>query len=592
MTSRKLKIRFRRQVRNSKLQAKSLTTQAGEGFERNFVKRLGRLANVQRFVITWLLLLLLLIGGVIAQTRSLSNFYQTLTPTPGGVYDEGIVGDYTNASPVYATGSVDTSVSRLVFSSLFTYNQENQLVGDLASSWSVDSTGTVYTVYLKPNLKWQDGQPLTSADVLFTYNVIQSPDAQSPLSVNFQGVTIAAPKPSTVTFTLPNPLSAFPNSLTTGIIPKHLLANVPMDEMRSTNFNTLDPVGSGPFKFSAVEVNNPTTSTTEESIELTPSDNYYGGTPKLSEFVIRAFEDQTDLVNSFNRGELTAIAGLTSLPSNLKLTNVQTDTFPLTAAIMAFFKTSSGVLADVNVRQALVEAANQIAIMSSLGYPTIAVREPLLEGQLAWNPAYEQAGYNPTAAEQALTADGWIPGANGTRYKKGQPLSFTLSASNSGEYAADARLLQQQWQSVGVDVKLSLQDATDLQNTVSYHNYDALLYGISIGVDPDVFVYWDSSQADPRSPTRLNLSEWSNSTADDALEEGRTRSEPALRVIKYEPFLQAFQQDAPALGLYQPRFLYITNGKVFGLNEHTINSGTDRYENVQNWEIREIRVTK
>ena len=75
------------------------------------------------------------------------------------------------------------------------------------------------------------------------------------------------------------------------------------------------------------------------------------------------------------------------------------------------------------------------------------------------------------------------------------------------------------------------------------HNYDAVMTSISIGVDPDVFVYWDSAEADIRSTTRLNFSEFSNTTADESLQAGRTRLSPILRVIKYEPFLQAWQQD-------------------------------------------------
>jgi len=64
-----------------------------------------------------------------------------------------------------------------------------------------------------------------------------------------------------------------------------------------------------------------------------------------------------------------------------------------------------------------------------------------------------------------------------------------------------------------------------------------------------------------------------------------------LRAIKYKPFLQAWQQDAPALGLYQPRVLYLTNGEVAGLSDATLNTATDRLNNVQNWQIREARVT-
>jgi peptide/nickel transport system substrate-binding protein len=118
-------------------------------------------------------------------------------------------------------------------------------------------------------------------------------------------------------------------------------------------------------------------------------------------------------------------------------------------------------------------------------------------------------------------------------------------------------------------------------------DYDALLFGTSIGADPDVYVYWHSSQIDPNSPVRLNFSQYSSAGADAGLEAGRTRLDPALRAAKYQPFLQAWQTDAPALGLYQPRFLYLTRGPVYGLEEATINSDIGRFRNVHNWQVRE-----
>jgi peptide/nickel transport system substrate-binding protein len=287
------------------------------------------------------------------------------------------------------------------------------------------------------------------------------------------------------------------------------------------------------------------------------------------------------------------MAGLTSVPKAVKSDqDLRVYNLLLTAAVMTFFKTSEGVLSDVNVRQALVQATNDPAVIQNLGYPTLPVREPLLQGQLAYNPAYAQASYNPVAANALLAADGWVMQSNGIRYKAGKPLSFALYTENNSEYATVANELQKQWRAVGADVQVILQNNTEFEITLSYHSYDALLYGISIGKDPDVFVYWDSKYAGIGTGDRLNFSEYSSAAADDSLEEGRTRSNPALRVIKYEPFLQAWQTDAPAVGLYQPRFLYITHGEVFGLSQKPINADEDRFDNVQNWMIRQAQVSE
>src|SRR3990167_3631064 len=171
MIDRATRLRWRRHFRRRRRQAEDISVQADETLDKHFIRRLGRLVEVKRFVVGWLLLFVLLAGIVVFQTRALSSYYQELRPAKGGIYDEGIIGVFTNANPIYATGPVDSTVSRLVFSSLFKYSETNQLVGDLAQSWEVDSTGLNYTVKLKDSLFWHDGHPLTAQDVVFTYQL-------------------------------------------------------------------------------------------------------------------------------------------------------------------------------------------------------------------------------------------------------------------------------------------------------------------------------------------------------------------------------------------------------------------------------------
>lgn len=584
--------RLRQRIRRSARKAEKLSVQSERGIDAYLFRRLNRLAPVRRFVTGWLLLMVLLIAGLVTQNILLSGYYQKVEPVSGGIYKEGIVGSFTNANPLYATSEVDTAVSRLIFAGLFTYNDHGRLVGDLASSYSVDARGTTYTVKLKRHLTWQDGKPLTSADVLFTYHTIQNPDVQSPLQTSWQGINITAPDSQTVTFKLPAPLASFIYGLTTGIVPEHVLASVPAVDMRSADFNTMHPVGAGPFMWREIQVTSNDPTTAEEQIALLPFNHYQGGAPKLEEFVIQAYANPDQLTNDFDNKQLTAAAGLSSVPANLRNDHsVQQNNFLLRAANMIFFKTSSGVLADQKVRSALIQASNVPAIIAQLGYPTLPVQEPLLKGQVAYDPSLVQPSFNLKAAQATLTSDGW-QAAKGTRSKNGTPLAFTLTAADTSEDRLVTAALQKQWRAAGVDAQVQLQDPTEFQTTLTTHGYDALLYGISIGVDPDVFVYWHSSQADIRSPQRLNFSEYKNSKADLSLEAGRTRLDPQLRAVKYKPFLEAWQQDAPALGLYQPRVLYLTNGPVSGLTDFPLVSPADRYANVQNWEIRQAKVTQ
>jgi ABC-type transport system substrate-binding protein len=295
-------------------------------------------------------------------------------------------------------------------------------------------------------------------------------------------------------------------------------------------------------------------------IALQPFEGYALGKPKLSSFVVHAFSSDKTMIDTFEHKQLSAIVPPPSYKTNDK--KVQHYDLVLTAAEMAFFNNTSPKLADAQVRRALTQATDVAGVQQMLGYPTRPVRAPLLKGQVGYDPTVLQLPHDISAAKAALDKAGWLVGKQGIRYKDGKPLTLTLVANTTNrEQKRIAESLKDDWRHVGVNVAMPETNAQDFQGALNTHSYDAVVYGISIGVDPDVFVYWHSTQTDPRS-SRLNISLYKSATADTALEAGRTRLDPALRAVKYKPFLQTWQQDAPAVGLLQPRFQYLTHQKV------------------------------
>src|SRR4051812_12908581 len=173
--ARLIRLRFRRRLRKGQQKAGDFGTQAEQQIDQHLLRRFDRLAPIRRFVLGWLGLMFLIIGALVAQNVSLSGYYQTLRPVPGGIYSEGVLGRFTTANPLFAVSDADSTASRLVFAGLFTYDEKGKLVGDLAKDYAADENGITYTVHLKPGLTWHDGQPLTSDDVLFTFQLIQNP---------------------------------------------------------------------------------------------------------------------------------------------------------------------------------------------------------------------------------------------------------------------------------------------------------------------------------------------------------------------------------------------------------------------------------
>lgn len=593
MINREKRLKVRRRFKLRKRKVQDASKQAEAVVNKHFFRRLNRFLYVRRFVFSWILLVVLMGGRVIVQNKSLTNIYQEETPTSGGSYIEGQLGSFTNANPMYAATDIDKTVSELVFSGLLKYDQDNDLVGDIATGYKVNNTATVYTLKLREDVYWHDGKQLTSKDVAFTFNSIQLADAKSPLRSQWQKVKIQTKGKFTVIFTLPHSLASFPHSLTTGIVPEHLLNNIPASRLRSVEFNTVSPVGTGPFRWRTIEVEGNNPETRQERIGLARNDNYYNGAPMLERFVVRAFNNIEELKRSFSNGELTAVSGLETIDDDLRPAVKNNYDIPLMAQVSVFLNNSNQLLSNTKLRQALVYATDTDKIIKNLDHTVVKSDSILLKKHLGYNPKINQLEFNKAKANKILDQSGWKKtDSDGIRTNGKKQLSLTLYSKDTKDYSLIASMLQQQWRDVGVKLDVKLQSSEDLESVIAFHNYDILLYGISLGNDPDIYAYWHSSQADVSSGSRLNLSEYKSTTVDQALEGGRSRSDPKIRAIKYQPMLSGYRDDAPAISLYQPGLLYLTSRDVYNFNPSIIAVPTGRFANVENWSIRQTRINK
>lgn len=586
MQLRRFRLRFRRNIKKRQRQANNLSASAEDSLDRYVVRRLVRLLQVKRFLFGWIGLLLLISVASVMQIRALGTQYLTLAPSSGGIFREGVVGTFTNANPLYAQTEVDVSASKLMFSGLMRYNNAGVLSPDLAEKYEVNQAENEYKFYLRDNLKWHDGKPITSKDVVFTFKTIQNPEAKSYLLSSWKGVTVSALDDKTVVFKLKTALSAFPHSLTIGILPEHILSDVSPPQLRSSKFNNENPIGSGPFKFQTIELD-----LNDEEVKsrlvMVPNDTYHFGSPSLGRFVIRAYQNESSLYEAFKANEVDTMVGLDTAPEGIDEEVSEVHRISLSSQVMVFFRNNQEILKDPVVRKALVLAVNKQEIIAKLGYPAIPISQPLLPKQIGYDKAFAQPTNLKDDAVRALEEAGWkLTNGSNIRTKEGKPLKFKMFGATNPEFTAISSVLQKQWRDIGIEVEVNLQSDEDLQASVNTHNYDSLMYGISVGADPDVYVYWHGTQGDIRSETRLNLSEYKSASGDKALEAGRTRSDAANRALKYKPFLEAWQKDYPALALYQQQFMYVTIENLDGFNTTYMHTSTDRYSNVHNWTIK------
>lgn len=550
------------------------------------VRRFANLRDVRRHALTWLLLMVVLTVGVFWQSNISASQYRMAVPAEGGVYTEGVFGAVDNLNPLFASTPAERAASRLLFASLLTYDTKNDLVGELAEHWQVDATGKMYTVTLRPQAKWHDGMPITSDDVVFTFNLIKNADTRSPLYAGWRNIVVEKVDDLTVRFTLPVTYAAFPNALVQGILPQHVLAGVYPTEMRTTGFNRAPKVGSGPFQFQ--DLTSVDAKQTHYLIRMTSNPSYVLGAPKLAGFQLHAYKNNENMPQAFTSQEVAGLSDA-SLSHITALGNVKSYTrinAPLFNGVYAFLKTDSFYLSDLRVRQALQLATNQPSIIKLLNNQVEELRGPLLPGQLGYRDDINQPATDLVRAGQLLDAAGWTLGPNGKRQKDGQPLRIRVVTVNSGNYPTVAEELMREWGQVGIEFESLVVKPEDAQqNVIIPRAYDVLVYEIAIGRDPDVYAYWHSSQA---STVGLNLSNYKSAKVDDELDSARSRLDPALREAKYRLFVQQWTTDAPAIALYRPALTYIQNKNVTTFTARPIVDASDRYFNVRNWASEKV----
>lgn len=553
------------------------------------VRRWANLKQVRRSALTWVVVAALLIGVGWWQTTAQWPLYSHTGPTEGGVYIEGTTGNVNTLNPIFATNVAERSLSQLLFAGLLRVDRQGDIAGDLAETWSVEDNGSVYTLTLRPGLEWSDGEPITSQDVLFTIDAIQSPASRSPLLSAWRNVKVEAPDERTVTFTLEAPYAPFLKTLTVGILPEHILANVGPELLRSAAFNSQPKVTSGPFSYrGTVKGRGGTQAQTD--IYLTRNSGYHLGATKLERFTMRVYEDRESLVEAMQSREIMAA---NDVPSNsidyfasqdeLKVTKSQ-----LFSGVFAFFKTTAPPLDDKQVRQALALGTDLGELTGEVGRVE-PMQGPLLPGQLGFKEQLSQATGNSERAGELLDKAGWKLGDDGIRRnKKGQPLQLQVVTLNSGEFGTVAQLLQEQWQDIGVEVEVSLVEPGEFQqNVLTPHAYDVLVYQLALGRDSDSYAFWHSSQA---QPGQLNLSEYRSDRADRALESGRSLVNPSLRDIKYTNFIEEWLKDVPAVALYRPNLYYIQLDESRSVTEGELGEAQERFANIQYWTAEMTRL--
>jgi len=542
-----------------------------------------------RWQILVVLVTLVIVAILLFSTQSptIGNVIQS-QPEQGGVYTEGLVGALGRLNPLLDwNNSADRDVDRLLFSGLIHFDERGLPQADLAESWGSTPDGTIYNFAIRPNAVWQDGEQVTSDDVIFTIDMMKSKGSLYPQDIKelWGKIEVTKLNEKNLKFTLPEPYVPFLDYLTFGVLPKHLLGSVAPDQLASAEFN-IKPVGTGPYKFDRLLVENGQIT----GVVLTVFENYYRPAAFIEQVVFRYYPTSAAAFSAYQQGDVFAVSQITPdvLPQALEETNlnVYTSRTPQMGFVLFNLNNSeANFLQNTNVRRALMLGLNRTYIINAfLQGQAVLADGPILPNSWAHYDGIEKFEYDSDAAIALLKKEGYVIPAEGgdVRAKEGVSLTFKLIHPDDALHTKIAQTIQTEWAAIGVRVTLQAMSYDQLVlNALTSRSYQAALVDLNLSrtPDPDPYPFWHQAEATGGQ----NYSQWDNRAASEYLEQARVTADYTLRAKLYRNFQIVFAKELPALPLYVPVYSYAVDSQVQGVQMGALYEPSDRLATFTKW---------
>lgn len=449
-------------------------------------------------------------------------------PKEGGSLIIGITsGDPLAVNPIYASDRTTLTIMQALYAPLYSYN-DGKIEWGLAESLEPSADNLSYILKLKPNLTWQDGQPITADDVVFTFDKLLDEKQHSFFRSMFmyggKPVQVSKADDLTVKFTLPQVSAAFVGTLVQIYpIPQHVFANE--NDLEKSGKNDA-PVGSGPFKFKEYRAG--------QYYALTRFDGYWNGKAKLDSVTYRFAKDSNSANLALQNGEI-----------NLKMVDPQdvsrlekTDkfnfvTYPEGRLAYMVFNQNVPVMQSKELRQAIAYALNKNDLVTT-AFTSLDYAKPatsfLTPDTLYHSDDVEQYAYDLDKAKALLKASG-AP----------SDLKLRLAYVNTNKTQESMGLyIQQQLKALGINVELLPLDANamsqrslDMKNT----DYELSLGGYIMGSEPDGYKsLFLSNEA-------YNYAHYKNPQFDALWDKGAIETDSAKRGAIYKQLQQVVATD-------------------------------------------------
>jgi len=547
--------------------------------------------------IRWQLLLVVICLGLVVSLLSYqvqsAGECTTRIPSTGGRLGVGIVGRPDKINPLLLSNNpVDDELANLIYDGLVRYDEEGLPAPSLAESWSVSEDGKTVHIELKDEVRWHDGQPFSAEDVVFTYSLLQEEDFPAPDALKdlWSSVVISSTSDYTIDLLLPQPYGPILDALTLGILPSHILADVPVDQLADHPFNSA-PIGTGPLAASRIYNWEQT-----GNLRLVPNPEYWSRAVQIDTLDYYFYPDYEALGEAFSTGKIQAVTGITpdALPDILTLPGIRVFTSPgniVTQLLFNLDADSSPLMQSESGRKALAQATDRAHLIdeANQGQGLIFDGPYIPESWASFAESTPQILFDPAGASLRLDELGWVNvEGSSTREKEGIPLTLRLLAIDN-DYSRDLAFeLTNQWERIGVKSDSVFVPFEEMSTNLSARGYDVAIVQVKPNVDPDLYDFW-SQEAIVEGQ---NFGIWNSRLASESLESGRQAYSIEERLPYYESFVQTYNEDLPAFALFQHVDSFGLSDAIEDAEIGRYREPRDRYSSMAEWFMlyREVAV--
>lgn len=573
-----------------------------------------------RFFVSVLLCILLV--QFFAIVYALNKFFLVEIPLPYGTFTEGSVEKINSKNPLYASSTIEKDLASLLHASLFTYDADGILQPELATSITTLDANT-YTVHIHKEAVFHDNTPVTAEDVIFTVAMLRESDELSSYTHLWEHITLTAEDEKTLFISVADAAPYFPEALATPILPSYIWKKIPFAQrVKSDKKNTF--VGAGPYKYDFEKVN-----LDEQTTEITLQrfDDYVLSTPYIQNIRFIIYATTKEIITALQEGEIDAIHSVSpvAVESVLALNNegLRLNQFGTDRLFGVFYNLADGkILADPLLRSILSQNIDRSAITTGIlqGYArNIWKALPRDESEIL-------EILTPDEVARTLDDVGWgFNPATGQREKNGIPLRIVFIYPDVEEVVRVAEFLAEVWEGIGIGVDTEALSPELLERRADTGAFDAIFYGYTAHTVKDLVPLWKSgdlqnianftsfgtpqlndllteiaSHVPQQSPAEKEVveSDVQNEDLKDArkvVTDAPSDTNPLTmrwQDERYAAIQAAITWGHPAVFLYSPTFLYITNSDLSGVTASHIREPSGRYRDVHLWHLKKEKIWK